>query len=374
MTKKRVAVIFGGRSSEHEVSLVSATAIMQHLDPKRYEVIAVGITKSGEWRMGPAVLEELKEGGHLTALPALLSTEPAKPGLVVSSTPEKKVLQKVDIALPVVHGPYGEDGTLQGLLEMMNIPYVGCGVLASSVAMDKIVFKKMMQALSIPTAPFVGFTAYEWQNDPKTILNAIVRQCAFPVFVKPANMGSSIGVSKVKSRAGLASAISDALHYDSRVLAEQGVTEPREIEIAVLGNDDPKTSVCGEILPSNEFYDYNAKYVDGQSQEVIPAKLLPSQQKEIERYAKAAFKAIDAGGMARVDFLVNGKNGKVFLNEMNTIPGFTSISMYAKLWQKSGVSYTKLLDTLIALGLEKYQQKKSRHLDFLPPAQWYKRS
>lgn len=372
MTKKRVAIIFGGRSSEHEVSLVSATAIMRNLDPSRYDVLPVGITKQGEWRLGANILDELKSGSRLTALPALLSTDHTQKGLVVSAL-GKRFFEKIDIAFPVVHGPFGEDGTLQGLLEMLNVPYVGCGVLASSVAMDKIVFKQLMRSLSLTVAVDVAFTAHEWRNDAKKILSAITKTCTLPVFVKPANMGSSVGITKVKTFDALDSAIHEALRYDSRIIVEQGIARAREIEMAVLGNDDPEVSVPGEIIPSNEFYDYNAKYVDGKSRDQIPAKISPQQRQKMEQYAKKAFKAIDASGMARVDFLIDGESGKVFLNEINTIPGFTSISMYAKLWEKSGKPYAKLLDRLIELGLEKYQQKQQRQLDFTPNTQWYNR-
>lgn len=370
MTKKRVAIIFGGRSSEHEVSLVSATAVMRNLDPSRYDMLPVGITKQGEWRLGANILNELKNGSNLTALPALLSTDHTQKGLVVSAH-ERRFFEKIDIAFPVVHGPFGEDGTLQGLLEMLNVPYVGCGVLASSVAMDKIVFKQLMRSLSVPVAVDVAFTAHEWHKDSKKVLEAITKTCTLPVFVKPANMGSSVGITKVKTLDTLGNAITDALRYDSRIIVEQGIAHAREIEMAVLGNNDPDVSVPGEIIPSNEFYDYNAKYVDGKSRDQIPAKISPEQRQKMEQYAKKAYKAIDASGMARVDFLIDGETGKVFLNEMNTIPGFTSISMYAKLWEKSGKPYTKLLDRLIELGLEKYQQKQQRQLDFVPSAQWY---
>ncbi len=370
MKKLRVGVIFGGRSGEHEVSLKSAQSVIHSLDPSRYTVIPIGITKSGCWISGPGTMNQL----IAAADPRLLGPGIGDPfeqthqdnssGTMI---PRDSDFRELDIIFPVLHGPFGEDGTVQGLLDLIQIPYVGCGVLASSVGMDKILFKQVMMAENIPVAPYLSVLRNSMGTEMDAILDASERILEWPVFCKPANMGSSVGISKCSSRDDLRTGLETAAKYDRRILLEKGVPNAREIEISVLGNDQPEASVAGEIIPSREFYDYSSKYIDNgetASDLIIPAPLTPDQNRICRDIAVKAFQAVDGAGMARVDFLLDNKTGDIFLNEINTIPGFTSISMYAKLWQASGLDYPALLDRLIELAIERFNDRKRNQVTF----------
>ncbi|NOX62496.1 MAG: D-alanine--D-alanine ligase [Chloroflexi bacterium] len=338
-SKLRVGVLFGGRSDEHEVSLISVQSILQAMDKARYEIVHIGIDKNGRWLFGE------------DALPRLLRGELADEDAPRWPRPEH--LAGLDVLFPVLHGPYGEDGSLQGLLELADIPYVGCGVLASALAMDKVAAKMMFAAYGLPQTPWRPLLRRDWRRFPEATIAHLEASLTYPMFVKPANLGSSVGVTKAHDRDELVSGLTLASKYDRKLVVEQAVPNVREIEISILGNEDPQASIPGEIVPSNEFYDYAAKYLDGASREIIPAPLSPEQQAAIQRMALDAFRAIDGRGMARVDFLLDDVAGEIFLNEVNTIPGFTSISMYPKLWLASGLSYPQLIDRLIELALER---------------------
>ena len=374
MKKLRVGVIYGGRSGEHEVSLASAAAVFQHLDPDRYEPVAIRIEKDGRWTLSRTpptlmsaadVIEASKSASrgdgdereaHLVAHPGhdtLLTIDRTR----ASSLPAVSGLS-LDVVFPVLHGPYGEDGTVQGLLELANVPYVGAGVLASAVGMDKATMKLVFAARGLPIVDYEVVLKRDWKRDPRAVMNAVVGRLGFPVFVKPANLGSSVGISKAKHATELKAAIDLAAGFDRKVVVEAAVPQAREIECAVVGNDDPEASVPGEIVPSREFYDYQAKYIDEDSKAIIPAPLTDAQAGEVRRLALAAFKAVDAAGMARVDFLLAGDSGLLYVNELNTIPGFTTISMYSKLWAASGLDYPALLDRLIALAIERHADKQ----------------
>jgi D-alanine-D-alanine ligase len=371
MKKVRVGVIYGGRSGEHEVSLASAAAVFQNLDPERYEAIAIRIEKDGRWALperAPNLISaaevihnaasgarpELTREAHLVAHPGgdtLMTIDRNVQNAVVSGL-------GLDVVFPVLHGPYGEDGTVQGLLELANVPYVGAGVLASAVGMDKAAMKLVFAAKGLPICDYEVVLKRDWQRDERAVMHTIVSHLGFPVFVKPANLGSSVGISKAKHATELRTAINLAAEFDRKVVVEAAVPQAREIECAVLGNDDPEVSVPGEIVPSKEFYDYEAKYLDEGSKTLIPAPISSAQAEEVQRMSIAAFKAIDGAGMARVDFLLAGDTGVLYLNELNTIPGFTTISMYSKMWAASGLSYPKLLDRLVALALERHAEKQ----------------
>ncbi|HHY09124.1 MAG TPA: D-alanine--D-alanine ligase [Firmicutes bacterium] len=327
MPKLKIAVIYGGRSGEHEVSLASAESIMAALDQEKYEIMPIKIEKNGKW----------------------------KNDLIIQPDPTLKA--GFDVAFPVLHGPYGEDGTIQGLFEMAGIPYVGAGVTASAAAMDKSVMRDLFAQAGLPLVPWVVAFRHEWEADSKKVVKRIEETLGYPVFVKPANLGSSVGISKVASESGLAEAITLALQYDRKIVVEEGVKDAREIECSVLGHNRPRTSVLGEVIPGNEFYDYMAKYHSEDSRLIIPAPLSAELTGEIRSLAKRAFQAVDCSGMGRVDFLLAG-TGEVYLNEINTIPGFTEISMYPKLWEASGLSYSALLDQLIEIALEKHGEKQ----------------
>lgn len=377
--KIKVGVVFGGRSGEHEVSIVSAQSVMKALDKKKYEVIPIGITKQGRWIAGPKAVQFLKQGIKKLPFKSILTADPTdhsitqvkEKGLVPVSRKTASV-QEIDVIFPVLHGPYGEDGTIQGMLELANIAYVGAGVLGSAVAMDKVIQKQLCQQAGLPNVRYGWFLSKDWQKDKKKILNRLERNLKYPMFTKPANLGSSLGIGKCHDRQELISGINDAVQYDRKIIVEQGVKNIYEIEVSVLGNDKPKASVPGEIIASNEFYDYDAKYVDGKSQAVIPAKLPARVVKQVQQIAVAAFKALDLAGMARVDFFVTRPGQRVYLNEVNTIPGFTSISMYPKLWQASGLPYEKLLDKLIQLAIERNQEKNQLSTEYKPKEDWYK--
>lgn len=373
MKKLRVGVIYGGRSGEHEVSIASAAAVVQHLDKQRYEAIPIRIEKDGRWLIAdrlPAsasaaeVIEQgksqagqrLSRGGreaHLLAHPGEEQILTIERG----NTPSITGLG-LDVVFPVLHGPYGEDGTVQGLLELANIPYVGAGVLASAVGMDKAVSKLVFAAKGLPIGKYLVVLRQNWVDHPDRIAEAVASTLGYPVFVKPANLGSSVGISKVKRASDLTAAIDLAGEYDRKIVIEAAVPNAREIEVAVLGNDRPEASVPGEIIPSREFYDYQAKYLDDDSRIVIPADLPENVAAGVQRLAIDVFLALDCAGMARVDFLMDGKSGTLYVNEINTIPGFTTISMYAKMWAASGLSYPQLLDKLIALARERHTEKQ----------------
>jgi D-alanine-D-alanine ligase len=368
--KLRVGVIYGGRSGEHEVSLASAAAVFKNLDPDRYEAVAIRIEKDGRWALpeAPPTLVsaadvihagaenaslDLTREAHMTAYPGgdtLMTIDRGRENAVAGLS--------LDVVFPVLHGPYGEDGTVQGLLELANVPYVGAGVLASAVGMDKAVMKLVFAAKGLPICDYEVVMKRDWQRDERGILQRVVNQLGFPVFVKPANLGSSVGISKAKHVAELRTAISLAAQFDRKVVVEAAVPRAREIEVAVLGNDEPEASVPGEIIPSREFYDYEAKYLDGASRDIIPAELAGTLTDEIRTLAIAAFKAVDCAGMARVDFLLDGDSGTLYLNEVNTIPGFTTISMYSKMWAASGLAYPALVDRLITLAIERHADKQ----------------
>ncbi|MGZ9234097.1 MAG: D-alanine--D-alanine ligase family protein [Anaerolineales bacterium] len=356
MTEKKlhVAVIFGGRSGEHEVSLMSARSVLSVLDPARYEVTQIGITHEGAWLTGEDVLEKFENNKSDGLLPVHVSPDPSERGIyVVEGLSGLKKWSDVDVYFPVLHGTFGEDGTLQGLFEMADVAYVGAGVIGSSVGMDKAVFKDVMIANNIPVVDTMVVLRAEIVTDMASVIERAEKIGDYPLFTKPANLGSSVGVTKCNNRSDLQEGLMEASAFDRRVLIQKGVTNVREIEVSVLGNDEPIASVCGEVLPSREFYSYESKYVDGTSGLVIPAPLPDEISGCIREYAVRAYKAIDCAGMARVDFFVEKDTNKVYLNELNSIPGFTKISMYPKLWEASGLPYHRLVDRLIELALER---------------------
>lgn len=372
--KIKVGVLFGGRSAEHEVSLVSAASVINALDKNKYDILPIGITKEGRWLSEVNALQLLKEHAPLETLPEhVLLPDPRKQSLVNISTAFPQAAQHIDVIFPVIHGTFGEDGTIQGLFELADIPYVGAGVLGSAVGMDKVIAKQLLQQANIPVVPGIAFLFSEYKQKSKQYIAAIEKKLRFPCFVKPPNQGSSVGISKAHNRKELIAAIELAGQYDRKILVEKAVRNLREIELSVLGNDEPIVSVPGEIIPSNEFYDYDAKYVDGKSTASIPAKLQKNIVKKIQQCAIEAYKVLDCAGMARADFFVQ-KDGKFFLNEINTIPGFTSISMYPKLWEASGIRYAELLDRLIRLAIDLHNQKKQLKTFYTPKADWYKQS
>jgi D-alanine-D-alanine ligase len=362
--KIKVAVLFGGRSGEHEVSLASARSVMAAMDKDRYEIIPVGIAKSGQWLLEADPMAALTSGEPpmRTASDSSSDREISPNALVVTGGRElvpgtsKARFPDVDVVFPVLHGTYGEDGTVQGLLELADIAYVGSGVLGSAVGLDKIVQKKVLAASGLPVVDYVPVLRSAWGAHPDSVVDQIEAQLAYPVFVKPANMGSSVGVSKARDAGELRHALNLAARFDRRLIVEQGV-DAREIECSVLGNDAPIASAPGEVVPCNEFYDYRAKYIDGDSALIIPADLPPAVTEQVRDLAVRAFLATDCAGMARVDFFVGRDTGRVWVNELNTIPGFTAISMYPKLWEASGLSYPELIDRLIALALERHAEK-----------------
>jgi len=375
----RVGVIFGGRSVEHEVSLRSARAVMDALDPRRYEVVPIGITKKGRWVLGgthhslpadPSVrrLVPLRDGGEtpagpLARLTTSISGSPARTGS--RQTAGYPGGGAIDVIFPVVHGTGGEDGALQGLLELADIPYVGAGVLGSALGMDKAAMKSMFRDAGLPIVDYRVVRRGDLEGGMERISLHLEEALGYPCFVKPANGGSSVGVSKAKDRRGLVDGLRLAAHYDRRILVERGI-DAREVECSVLGNDDPQASVPGEIVPAHEFYDYEAKYLDSGSRLVIPAALAPAQERLVRELAVRAFQALDLAGMARVDFFLDKNTEAVFVNELNTIPGFTRISMYAKLWEASGLPFSKLVDRLIDLAFERHAEKKTLITTYRP--------
>jgi D-alanine-D-alanine ligase len=355
----RIGVLFGGRSGEHEVSLISAASVIQALDPERYEVVPIGITKDGRWLAGtaahkmlPPVLNEVLRSGDRV----MLSADPNVAALVPVSDSRPDVL-RVDVVFPVLHGTFGEDGTVQGLLDLAGLPYVGSGVLGSAVGMDKDMQKRLFLQAKLPVGDFLAIGRAEWEQSRSKVLRAIQKKFRFPVFVKPATLGSSVGMTKAHSARELAAAMDFAGEFAQKILVERAI-KGREIELSVLGNENPKASIPGEIVPHREFYDYTAKYLEEGTRLLIPAKLTRAQVKRFQDYAVRAFRSLECLGMARVDFFLEHRTGRILLNEINTIPGFTSISMYPKLWEASGLSYRELLDRLIELALAQHHEKQ----------------
>ena len=374
MTPKiRVGVIFGGRSGEHEVSLASARSVMGAIDKDKYEVVPIGITKEGRWIASGDPMKALEAGDAGASQPAALLGDPSRRGLMRLEDTERAVeatrLTELDVVFPVLHGPYGEDGTIQGLLELAGIPYVGAGVTGSAVGMDKAIFKDVMRAHGLPIVDSLVFKRKEWDADPEGVIERIEERLGYPVFAKPVNLGSSVGISKCHDWAGLAAGLAEAARYDRKLLIEAAVPAAREIEVSVLGNDDPIASVPGEILPSREFYSYDAKYLDtgeDASDLLIPAPISPEQTELARDLAIRAYKAIDCAGMARADFLLSGETGELYINELNTLPGFTVISMYPKLWEATGIPYPELIDRLIECALERFEDKERSETSYQP--------
>jgi D-alanine-D-alanine ligase len=389
MSKLRVGILFGGRSGEHEVSLLSAASVLNAIDKEKYEVVPIGITKEGRWLTAEHA-ENLLRGKPVHEPRHLRAGDPeTTPGAAVLAQGESVVVPpepvhrqsglvpfqsdalarrasdraiNVDVIFPVLHGTFGEDGTIQGLLELADIPYVGAGVLGSAAGMDKDIMKSLFIAAGIPIVKHVTILRGAWEKDPKKVQKLVESKLKYPVFVKPANLGSSVGISKARDRKELGPAIEEAAKFDRKIVIEQGVggkkNKAREIECSVLGNDEPVASVPGEIVPGKEFYDYTAKYLDEGSQLIIPAKLSKAETRRVQELAVQAFQAVDCTGLARVDFLMDPRTRKIYLNEINTMPGFTSISMYPKLWAASGLAYPDLIDRLIQLGIERHEDKK----------------
>ena len=396
MAKLRIGILFGGRSGEHEVSLLSAASVVNAIDKTKYEVVPIGITKDGRWLTAEHA-EMLLRGDRQadkrvrsTQATQLRAGDPeATPGAAVLATGESVVVPpeparrdaglapfqtdanlrrasdraiNVDVIFPVLHGTFGEDGTIQGLLELADIAYVGAGVLGSSAGMDKDIMKSLFRAAGLPIVKHVTVLRSQFEREPKRVQKLVESKLKYPVFVKPANLGSSVGISKAHDRKELGPAIAEAAKFDRKIVIEEGVggkkNKAREIECAVLGNDDPKASIAGEIVPCKEFYDYDAKYLAEGSELVIPVKITKAEMKTVQRLAITAFQAVDCTGLARVDFLMDPKSRKVFVNEINTMPGFTAISMYPKLWAATGLPYAELIDRLIHLGIERHEDKK----------------
>ncbi len=358
-SKIRVGVIFGGRSGEHEVSLRSAESIINAMDKTKYEVVPIGITQEGRWLVSGDAKAMLPDRVMTTAKPqsVALIGDPTKQGLLhIRSNQRVEAMAKLDVIFPVLHGTYGEDGTIQGLFEMASVPYVGCGVLASAAGMDKIVMKQLFERAGLTVIEYEWFLRSSWEENPEAILRKLSRSLGYPMFVKPANLGSSVGISKAADRTQLRAAISDAARYDRRLIVEKAVSG-REIEVSVLGNDHPLASLPGEIITGHEFYDYEDKYIDNTSRTIIPAKLPKKITERIQRDAIIAFQAIDGAGLARADFFLEEETHRVIINEVNTMPGFTSISMYPKMWEASGLPYQDLIDRLIELALERHQDR-----------------
>ncbi|MBN2910217.1 D-alanine--D-alanine ligase [Polycladomyces sp. WAk] len=354
--KLRVAVLFGGKSGEHEVSVQSAASVLKAIDRNRFDVIPIAIDKSGEWRIGQKALPYLEKKGE----PALLESLKSRlPDVSVQGEGMVPALDwdAVDVVFPVLHGTYGEDGTIQGFFELANIPYVGAGVLASAVGMDKVIMKKIFAQEGLPQGRFSHVLRSRLEREMDRVIEEIEAAFDYPVFLKPANLGSSVGISKATNREELIKGLRLAAQYDRKVVVEEFIPA-REVEVAVLGNDDPQASVPGEIISSNDFYDYRAKYIDGKSEMRIPADLPAETAEKIRQLAVKAYRAIDCSGLARVDFFVRKDNGQVLINEINTLPGFTQYSMYPKLWEHSGLSYTDLITKLIELAMERHREKE----------------
>lgn len=367
MKQKNLAVLFGGRSGEHVVSLRSAASIMGVVDRERYRIIPVGITREGLWLAGEDVWQILREQRPVDkAARATLMMDPGNPGLLVEHPGRGPGWEFIplDLVFPVLHGPYGEDGTIQGLMEMAGLPYVGSGVLASAAAMDKGVMKALFRRHGLQVGPYLCFYRWEWSGDPQSWHKQVDESLGYPCFVKPANLGSSVGISRVSGAAGLTAAVEEALLHDDKIVVEANIMG-REVECSVLGDLEPEASRPGEIIPCNHFYDYRAKYIDDRSELVIPVELGAKLEKKIRDLSCSAFKAVEASGLARVDFFVDPEKDAAIINEINTMPGFTSISMYPKLWEASGVSYQMLVSRLLELAESRFLRRRS--LRVLPP-------
>lgn len=351
----RVGVLFGGRSGEHEVSLASAASVIRALDPEKYEALPIGISKEGRWRVGEGAQESLPEVLR-SGQEVVLAPDPGAATLMPRGHTGHGSGLQVDVVFPVLHGTFGEDGTVQGLLELAGLPYVGAGVLGSAVGMDKDVQKRLFRQAGLPVADSLAILRSAWEREADQVLRHVVKKFRFPVFVKPATLGSSVGMTKVRHRRGLPAALNAASEFAQKILVERAI-DGREIEVSVLGNEDPKASLPGEIVPHREFYDYTAKYLEEGTKLIIPAKLEKGKVARFQELAVRAFRAIDCAGMARVDFFLERRTGRIYVNEINTIPGFTSISMYPKLWEASGISYRELIDRLIRLALEQHREK-----------------
>jgi len=362
--KLKIAVLFGGRSGEHEVSLMSARSVLSVLDPERYEVTQVGITRDGRWFTGSDAIDALEKGETDGLEHVVLSPDPSEQGLYVVQESQYTKLTDVDVFFPVMHGTYSEDGTMQGLLEMADVAYVGAGVVGASVGMDKGIFKDVMIANDIPVVDTLIVLRREIEENMEAVIQRAEDMSDYPLFTKPANLGSSVGVTKCNNRSDLQEGLIEAAAYDRRVLIQHGIKNVREIEVSVLGNDNPQVSVPGEVEPSREFYSYESKYVDGTSGLLIPAPLPTETAEIIRQYAVRAYKAIDCAGMARVDFMIDKDTNAIYLNEVNTIPGFTKISMYPKLWEATELPYAKLVDRLIELALERKAERDRTQREF----------
>jgi D-alanine-D-alanine ligase len=369
--KIRVGIIFGGRSGEHEVSLMSARSVMNAIDKSKYEVLPIGITKEGRWLVGEDIMRMLADGANAPVTHAALVGEPGQRALVALDDEQggramaAHELTELDVIFPVLHGPFGEDGTVQGLLELAEMPYVGAGVVGSAVGMDKAIFKAVMQSHGLPVLPYRLVLRLEWERDRETVLDAVEAELTYPVFVKPANLGSSVGVNKAQNRDELAAGLDDAARYDRRLLVEQGINA-REIEVSVLGNEEPIASVPGEVVPDEEFYSYASKYLNDASELSIPAPISEELSAQAREMAVRAYKAMDCAGLGRCDFLLDKDDGTLYMNEINSIPGFTHISMYPKLWEASGISYPDLIDRLISLALERGADKRRSETSYQP--------
>ena len=359
--KLKVGVLFGGRSGEHEISLLSARSILSVMDPEKFDVIQIGITHDGSWLVGEDLLNQVSSEEKLNSLTtAVILPDPERSGLYVIHPSEEdeiiKQLSRLDVVFPILHGTYGEDGTIQGLLELAEIAYVGAGVLGSSVGMDKGVFHDVMRANDIPKVETIIVTRNEVEQSLGNVIERAEALSPYPLFTKPANLGSSVGITKCVNRSDLMEGLLDAARYDRRLLVEKGINA-REIEVSVLGNDDPIASVPGEVIPAADFYSYEAKYIDDRSELLIPAPVPFEVSQQVRNLAVRAYRAVDCAGMARVDFLLDKDSGELFLNEMNTIPGFTKISMYPKLWEASGLSYEELVGRLLELAIERRSER-----------------
>lgn len=358
---KIIAVIFGGKSVEHEISIISAKSILKNLDKRKYIPVPIFIDKKGVWRNAAFSNSELKANNKSYLTPLITANKPA----LFEIGPKQKTKKiSIDCAFPILHGTYGEDGAIQGLFEIMNVPYVGANVHGSAIGMDKISMKSVLKDYGIPIVDFTAFDIGTWNKNSNNILRKIKAEIGFPCFVKAANLGSSIGITKVDSSKDLKKSIEYSLKFSDRILVEKAVKDPREIEVSVLGNQDPKASVAGEIVPKRGFYDYEAKYSDDATELIAPAKLSKQITKKLQDIAVAAYKALDCSGLGRIDFLMESESQRIFVSEINTIPGFTQISMYPKLWELSGIKYKKLVTTLIELAMDKHEEKNKLNTDY----------
>jgi len=362
--KTKLGVIYGGRSGEHEVSLMSARSVLSVIDRKKFDVVEIGVTRQGQWFVGENLWTMLQNERFEELKPAIFLPTPQNPAIYTRQNGQMTLFSELDVVFPVMHGTYSEDGTLQGLLELADIAYVGTGVLGSAVCMDKGLFKDVMMAHAIPTLPYRVFNRNEIQADLDACLETSERIAPYPLFTKPANLGSSVGISKCMGRSDLLEGMMQAASYDRRIVVEQGIADAQEIEVSVLGNESPEASVPGEVVPKDIFYTYAEKYINDTAELLIPAKISDEIAKKIQTLAIRAYKATDCAGMGRVDFLIDRETGALYLNEINTIPGFTKISMYPKLWEASGVPYANLIEKLIDLAFERKDQRDKTEREF----------